>query len=218
MADNRRHTPEFRGSFVHLVTARKATEDAKAQYSMLVVLDPDDPEHANYLDDLEDWIDETAKAKWGEVPRRLKRPIRDGEEFSDGPEFDGKMCFNAANTRCPGVVDADLEPIDDMDKAEELYSGAWYRASIRPFAWEHKTGGKGVSFSLDNVMKVADDEPLGATAPPPEDDFADMKRGGRKAKRGRSRREEPDPEPRRSRGRKSRRLREAEDDFDDDIY
>lgn len=183
MADKRRHTPEFRGSYVHLISPRKATEDAKAVYSMLIVLDPSDPEHDDYIYELEGWIEEVCKDKWGEVPRRLKSPLKEGEDFSDGPEFEGMICFNASNVRRPGIVDADLNPIDEMDLEDELYSGAWYRASIRPYAWQHKTGGKGVSFSLDNVMKVADDEPLGATAPPAEEDFADMKRAGRKKRR-----------------------------------
>lgn len=184
--DPRRHTPEFRGSYVHLDRPSRIDEDAKLTYSMLMVLDPD--EDGAYIDDLEDWVEEVATEKWGEVPRKLKTPIREGEDISESGEFDGMVCVNLANTRKPGIVDADLEKIDELDQAEELYSGAWYKCSIRPYAWEHKTGGKGVSFSLDNVMKVRDDEVLGATAPPPEEDFAETKTSGRKRARGSGRR------------------------------
>jgi hypothetical protein len=186
--DPRRHTPEFRASFVHLDRPSRIDEDAKLTYSLLMVLDPEDEEHDAYIGDLEGWIEEVAQEKWGEVPRKLRSPIRDGEDISESGEFDGMVCVNLANTRKPGIIDADLERIDEMDQAEELYSGAWFKCSIRPYAWEHKTGGKGVSFSLDNVMKVRDDEPLGASAPPPEDDFAEAKTSGRKRARSSGRR------------------------------
>lgn len=184
--DSRRHTPAFRGSYVHLDRPHKINDEGEPRYSILIVLDPDNDDHADYIETLEDWVAEVAEEKFGEVPRRLKSPIREGDDI--GEEFEGMVCLNVGNTRKPGVVDADLEPIDDLDRAEELYSGAWYRVSIRPYAWEHKTGGKGVSFSLDNVMKVDDDEPIGPSAPAAEDDFADTKTAGRQSKRSRGRR------------------------------
>lgn len=189
--DPRRHTPVFRGSFVHLARPDRPNEDSDPRFSVLVVLDiEDNDEHGEYLDTLEDWIDEVAEEKWGDVPKRLKSPIREGEEISEDSYFEGKICFSASSqeTRKPGMVFEDLEPIDPSDQTEELYSGAWYRCTIRPWAWEHKTGGKGVSISLDNVMKMEDDEPLGGSAPAAEDDFADMKTAGRKKSRQRGRR------------------------------
>jgi Enterobacter phage Enc34, ssDNA-binding protein len=183
--DPRRHTPVFRGSYVNIDKPRKANEEAEPLYSIMIVLDPEDSEQADYINTLEDWVNEVAEAKFGEVPRRLKSPIREGELVAD--EFIGYVCINASSNRRPGVVDADLNPLDEMDLSDEVYSGAWYRASIRPYAWEHKTGGKGVSFGLDNLMKVEDDEPLGNVAPKPEDDFAEMKSAGRKKARSRAR-------------------------------
>lgn len=184
--DPRRHTPVFRGSFAHLAKPNRIDEDSDPRYSILVVLDPEDDEQADYIEAIEDWVEELALDKWGEVPRRLKSPIKEGEEL--GEEFEGMVCFQAHSDRKPGIVDAELEPIDEMDQDEELYSGAWYRISIRPYAWEHKTGGKGVSFGLDNVMKVEDDEPLGGGKPKAEDDFADAKSAGRSKARARGRR------------------------------
>jgi hypothetical protein len=43
----------------------------------------------------------------------------------------------------------------------EVYSGAWYRAQVRAFAYEN-AGNKGVSFGLQNVQKLRDDDPLGS--------------------------------------------------------
>ena len=74
--------------------------------------------------------------------------------------------FSVKSATRPGVVDTDLQPIIDP---EELYSGAYYRASINPFAWDHPTGGKGVSFGLNYVMKVRDGEPFSGRKAAEED-------------------------------------------------
>lgn len=190
--DPRRHTPVFRGSFVHLARPDRVNDDADPRYSLVVVLDVEnDDEHAAFLDNLEEWIDEVAEERWGEIPKRLKSPIREGADISDDDYMADKVCFSASSqeTRKPGLVYDDLEPIDPQDQTQELYSGAWYRCTIKPWAWEHKTGGKGVSISLDNVMKVDDDEPLGGgSAPDAEDDFSDMKSAGRNKVRRKGRR------------------------------
>jgi hypothetical protein len=67
----------------------------------------------------------------------------------------GCYSVQATSNNKPGIVDEVLNPIMN---ANEIYSGAYYRASIRAYAWEHPTGGKGVSIALDNVMKVRDGE------------------------------------------------------------
>ena len=41
-----------------------------------------------------------------------------------------------------------------------IYSGAQYRASISFWYYDHPTGGKGISSTLNGVMKVADGENL----------------------------------------------------------
>jgi len=156
-------TPEFRGSFVNLVTPRPPAEGQDPVYSMVVVVPKTE---TAFLSKLEEEVERVAMAKWGKVPPRLKTTLRDGDE-EDRPEFRDNIVFNVKSKSRPGVVDNELQPILDP---EELYSGAWYRASIHAFAWEHPTGGKGVSFGLDNVMKVKDDEPFsGKTAA--EEDF-----------------------------------------------
>lgn len=148
-------TPAFRGSFVALVKAvniKGESDPDKAKFQMTVVLDKKDP----FWKKVAATIKETAEEKFGKIPPKLKKPVKDGDE-SDYPEFAGCYTLQASSQRKPDACDKALQPILSAD---ELYSGAWYRASIRPFAWDHPTGGKGVSFALDNVMKVRDDEPL----------------------------------------------------------
>ena len=78
--------------------------------------------------------------------------------------------MQATSNNKPGIVDAALKPIMD---ANEIYSGAYYRASIRAYAWEHPTGGKGVSIALDNIMKVKDGEAFSGRTDA-SDDFANF--------------------------------------------
>ena len=160
-------TPEFRGSFVHLVKphAPKGQPDAKPRFQITAPISKTDP----FWKKVEALIQETAIGKWGKVPPKMKSPIKDGDA-EERPEFEGCFVIQASSNNKPDAVDKNLQPI--MSE-EELYSGAWYRASIRAYAWDHPTGGKGVSIALDNVMKVRDDEHFSGRTRA-EDDFADF--------------------------------------------
>lgn len=151
-------TPEFRGSFVSLVEPSippGASEDA-ARYQITIVLPSDHP----FIEKITEACEAVAYEKFGKNIKfgtgrgKVRLPFKDGDETGYA-EHEGAVTFQAATRRKPEVVDSDLQPIMDAD---EIYSGAWYRASIVPFAWDHPTGGKGVSLSLSNVMKVKDDD------------------------------------------------------------
>lgn len=194
-------TPEFRGSFVALDKPQrmKGDDDSEPRYQILIPLDKDD----EFWDELEELIEEAAKEKFGKIPGKMKNPIKDGDD-EDYDNLKGHLFINATNTRRPGVVDENLDPIMEP---EELYSGAWYRASISPWAWSHPTGGKGVSISLNNVMKIRDDERFdGGTSA--EEDFAGF---ASKKKSRKSRDEDEDEAPR---GR--RKSRDEDEDEDED--
>ena len=161
-------SPEFRGSFVSLIEPRSmpGAEGGKPKYQITVVL----PKSDEFWTRLAKQIEDAAVAKWGKVPPRLKSPIKDGDEM-ERSEFDGMNTVQATSLNRPGVVDAVLNPIMSAD---EIYSGAYYRISYRCYAWEHPTGGKGVSVSVDNVMKVRDGEPFSGRTTA-ESDFASFK-------------------------------------------
>ena len=201
MAGAKLITPEFRGSFVHLdkPSRMQGDPDSEPRYQILIALPKDGP----FWDEPEDANDAAAKAKFnGKIPPKFKSPIKDGD---DEPYDNLKGCLfvNASNSRRPGVVDEDLNPVMDGD---ELYSGAWYRASINAWAWSHATGGKGASISLNNVMKIRDDERYdGGTSA--EEDFSSF--AGKKPSRRRSDDGDED-EPR------GRRASRRSDDGDED--
>ena len=75
-------TPEFRGSFVNIARAKQVNNDGDPKFSIMVVLDPEeDDEHDEFLQDLEDDIDDAAMDKWGSIPKRLKSPIKEGDDL-----------------------------------------------------------------------------------------------------------------------------------------
>ena len=162
-------TPEFRASFVFLVEPRLPPNPgpgAKPAYSLAVAIPKSEKK---FLAQLDQAIEDTAKEKWGKIPPKLKTPLRDGDE-EERPEFEDCIVFNTKSEARPQIVDTDLQEIIDPDV---LYSGAWYRVSVNPFAWDHPTGGKGVSFGLNNVMWVKDDEPYSGRKKAAED-FANV--------------------------------------------
>jgi hypothetical protein len=140
-------------------------ENAKPRYQITIPL----PKKDAFWTKLNQMVDETAKAKWGKIPPKMKSPVKDGDE-EERPELAGCYSIQATSNNKPGIVDAQLQPIMD---ANEIYSGAYYRASVRAYAWDHPTGGKGVSIALDNIMKTKDGEAFSGRTDASED-FADF--------------------------------------------
>lgn len=162
MADNI-ITPEFRGAFVSVFKASgmKDKPDSVKKYSVRAVFLPNAD-----LSAMKQQAQTAAQEKWGSnVPKTLRSPFRRNEELDNPvigvPDDAIVMTFSANEDRRPGVVDANLQDI--IDEAE-CYSGAWYRAQVRAFAYE-KSGNKGVSFGLQNLQKLRDGEPLGGRMP-----------------------------------------------------
>ncbi len=163
-------TPKFRGSFVALAEPR-AYGDNDPKYSLTIVLDKDDP----FWDKLRKKCKAVAEKRWDKIPSKLVLPIKDGDE-SDYADWEGCHTAIASSIDKPGIIDETGEQVTDRS---ELYGGRWYRAVVRPYAWEYaKFNRKGVSLNLDNVMIVEcpegeDDSPFSGRADA-ADDFADF--------------------------------------------
>ena len=155
-------TPEFRAAFISVfrATSMKNADGSvnKPKYSIRAAFPP-----TAKLDALKKEAEAAAKDKWGDkIPKTLRSPFRLNEELENPIIGIGDdwviMSFSAHEDRRPGIVDAKLQDIiDDSD----VYSGAWYRAQVRAFAYEN-AGNKGVSFGLQNVQKLRDDDPIGS--------------------------------------------------------
>ena len=159
-------TPKFRAGFISVFKATSAKNadgtTNKPKFSVRACFPPDADLSALKRD-----AKAVAIEKWGDkIPKVIRSPFRLNEELENPVPGIGDdwtiMTFSANEDRRPGVVDAKLQDIiDDV----EVYSGAWYRAQVRAFAYEN-AGNKGVSFGLQNVQKLADDDPIGAMLAP----------------------------------------------------
>lgn len=66
---------------------------------------------------------------------------------------EGWFYLGVANERQPPVVNAARIPITDRSL---VYGGQWANVVLTCYAWDHKKGGKGVSFQLDAVQVLRD--------------------------------------------------------------
>lgn len=155
-------TPEFTGRFVNVLTPKAFDPTQDPKYSVVIAL----PKTDKFWKDLDEAINAAAEAKFGEVPKKLKTFIKDGDEDEYIP--DGHFAITASNKKPVGVlVKTDkglVEPTSDSD----IYAGAVYRASIRPYAYSYQNS-KGVAISLDNILKVAEGERIGGRTDAKED-------------------------------------------------
>lgn len=173
-------TPVFRASYANLLKPKQrkdAKPDDAPKYSVLIVLSKKLNTTKVFLAKLEKAMLAASLEKHGKpIPKnKLKHwPIRDGdEENEDGdvdPNLAGCWCINASTKRKPQVVDKKGELLTSED---EVYSGAWFMATVRPWAWDNVTGGKGVSIELNNLLKDRDDDSLAGGTSKATDDFAD---------------------------------------------
>lgn len=109
----------------------------------------------------------------------LKSPFRDQGEKADKLGYTkGGVFFRANSDIQPGVLGPDGRP---LAKQSDLYAGCWVVATVRPFAYDAK-GNKGISFGLQNIAKIADDESFGGTPANPNDEFGDVLEGAAEAK------------------------------------
>lgn len=162
-------TPEFRGSFVQVMKPKAFDKEQEPKYSMVIVIPKNDP----FVNQLNKMIEAVAVEKFGELPKKLKTFIKDGDQEEEKYGWAGHIVFTATNKSKPGVVVRQADgKLEEPMTEEEIYSGAFYRASIRPYAYEYNNS-KGVAISLDNVMKTKDGEKFTSKTSAVED-FADF--------------------------------------------
>lgn len=169
-------TGEVRLSYVHLFEP-SSMEGQDPRYSTVILIPKTDEETLAKIKRAQQVaaraaVDKgTIKLVNGKLPPGFRTPLRDGDTEADlerNPEFAGHYWMNVASKQRPGVVDQAVNKITD---STEVYSGCYARVSINAFAY-NTAGNKGVSFGLNNVMKVRDGDYLGGRSRP-EDDFSD---------------------------------------------
>lgn len=152
-------TPVFRVSFPQ-VFEPKAFGGGDPKYSVVMLFD----KKAD-LSKMKALVKKVALAKWPNgLPSNFVSPFKNGNE----KEYEGyadKVYITASSLYEPGVLDEHKQPIIN---AKEFYAGCYAIASVNAFAYD-KLGKRGVSFGLQNLMKVNDGESLGGGSSPEKD-------------------------------------------------
>lgn len=177
-------TPKARASFVWVFKpkADKNNPEKKPKYSVLLLF----PKGTD-LSELRKAAAAAAEAKWGGTAAaktkhpKYKSPFKDQSTLVDGDGkpyagvMEGGVAIEAWSYTAPGVVGPKMDPstgkVEVITAEQDFYSGVWARAKVRAYAWENPQGGFGISFDLQNIQKLADDEKLGGGRNKPEDDF-----------------------------------------------
>jgi hypothetical protein len=163
------NTPKFRGAFVRFFKPEDVKRDDGSidkQWGCTAIFDK-----GTDMAVLREAASAAAKELWGAKAEQIlkhpkfKSPFKDGAEAvsTAGERYAG---FEAGQTtikiattqRAPECIDGAKQAIIDAD---QCYSGAYYRASVVPMAYEHPKGGVGISFKLQNVQKLGDGDRLG---------------------------------------------------------
>ena len=153
-------SPEFRVSYPNLFKPSAFSEEQEKKFNVQMLFPK---ENKAALKPLMDLVAEVIAAKWGDKASsmNIKKPWKDGDVDKIGkPEYEGMIYANATSKadRRPVVVDENCQPILDES---ELYGGCWCRAMLTCYAYD-KVGNRGVSFGLQSLQKVRDDEHFGS--------------------------------------------------------
>lgn len=164
-------TGEVRFSYANVWEAKAAPGSTEKKFSSAILIPKKDKATLARINA----AIEAAKAdgianKWGgKLPKKLKLPLRDGDEEKDGDAvYAGHYFINANNKNQPGIIDKSGNQIIERN---EFYSGVYGKASLNFYPF-NTNGATGVGVSLNNIMKTKDGENLGGGSTA-EEDFAD---------------------------------------------
>lgn len=154
-------TAAFRVSFPHVFEATVAQGADKAKYSISSLFPP-----TADIALLKQAAAAAVREKWGaDVPARMKNPFLKAEDYEYEGYEQGWVLIRSSSLQKPGLIDQVKKPIIT---SADFYPGCWARATLRAFTYD-TSGNKGVSFGLQNIQKVADDESMGGRSKPEED-------------------------------------------------
>lgn len=158
-------TPKARLSFPNLFTAKPFEDgDDKKFFSTSILIPP-----GADITLLRQAAEKAAKEKFGENPKgKLKSPFLNAGDIASSSDFEGWTLIRTKSLSKPGVVAATGQNVVDES---DVYAGRWAAISLRPYAYDHPKGGKGVSFDLQNVQLLDHDDPIGNSKPRAENEF-----------------------------------------------
>lgn len=153
------NTPQFRLSFPVVFQPRLNDLNGKMEFSVVALF----PKGAD-LTEMKAAAQAAVTEKWGSDPAKwpnpMKSPFRDQGEGGRADKYSGYEAgatfVTLKSQNRPGVVDVNVKAIIDPSK---VYAGAWAIAHVNAYAYDQK-GNRGVSFGLEHLQIVKDDEAL----------------------------------------------------------
>lgn len=128
-------------------------DDDKARFNATLLI-PEDADIKALEDAVEALIEENVPAA---KRKNIKRPFlktADSNSLEDYAE-EFPVMIRCAAKYAPDVVSPNAQrTFKEEEEADEVYGGRWARFSVRPYFWNHKTGGMGVSFGLQNAQML----------------------------------------------------------------
>lgn len=162
-------TPTFRVSFPNIVEK----SEMSGKYRLMMMFDA-----SADITELKKMAKAARLEKWSKaLPKNFQNPFKlvdnmDVDDRYDGME-DGMVVISASASYRPGVVDSKRNQVDLEEMDAHLYGGMYARAAVSAYAYDHKSGNRGVAFGLDAIQIVKDGEPLGSRVSA-EEAFADV--------------------------------------------
>lgn len=155
-------------SYPQLFVAKPPEPGKPPVFSATFLLDK--KQHAALIMQIEKLTERVALDAFKKKVKLNRVPLRDGNEKEEREGYGDEVMFvGARNTKRPVVVDRDLTPLTADDS--KPYAGCYVNATLRLFAFDHATGGKGVSASLRAIQFVKDGESFGAGPVNAEEEF-----------------------------------------------
>lgn len=173
---NRRiKTPPFRAAFPRLFTPEpRAQNDPTPYYGVEAIFSSDTD-----LIEMKELAKQVVKEHWNnKPPKKLESPFKKGNEYNEDrdtprPELEDCIFIRLNTTKKPEVVDKKRQFITDES---EIYSGCWMRATVYCHPYDNRGNpqkGNGITFLLNNIQKLKDDEPWGQQRRSAFEDFDD---------------------------------------------
>lgn len=167
-------TGKVRLSYANIWEPKTAPGATKAKYSVSIIIPKTDASTVKELNDAIAVAKEMGRtAKWGgKLPPNLKAGLRDGDvERPDDPVYKNSWFLNCTSDQQPGILKKENGKVQDVDAKTDVYSGCYAKVTLNMYPFD-VNGSKGVAAGLNNILKIADGEPLSGRAAA-EDDFAD---------------------------------------------
>lgn len=165
-------TGKVRFSYANVFKAKAIQDGQEPKFSVSLIIPKTDKNTIAKIEAAVKAAIEEGKEKLavkGVMPKKIKSPLRDGdEERPDDAAYANSFFINVNSKQKPQVVDADRnEIVDQLD----FYSGCFGRASVNFYAF-NVNGNKGIAAGLGNLQKLEEGEPLsgGRSA---DEDFSD---------------------------------------------